>query len=131
MISVSLANLNNVAREVQRRNVEKGFYEKEKNIGEMIALMHSELSEALEADRKNRYAKADNETWDMLDESPSEADFMDLFRETVKDTFEDELADAFIRILDMAGYLKIDLERHVEYKMRYNQGRQKYHGKRY
>lgn len=131
MVSTSLSNVNELAKEVYRRNVEKGFYQKEKNIGEMIALLHSELSEALECDRKDRYANADNETWDMLDASPDEMSFADLFRETVKDTFEDEIADTFIRLLDISGFLEIDLERHIKYKMKYNETREFKHGKRY
>lgn len=37
------------ASEVARINKEHGFYDENPNKGEMIALMHSELSEALEA----------------------------------------------------------------------------------
>lgn len=124
-------DLNRLSKEVYRRNVEKGFYEKAKNIGEMIALMHSELSEALEADRKGKYAKADMETWNLLSGSPTSEDFRELFQETVKDTFEDEMADLFLRLMDICGYLNIDIERHVAAKLRYNLTREKYHGKKY
>ncbi len=37
------------AKEVHDTAREKGWWDKERNDGEMIALMHSELSEALEA----------------------------------------------------------------------------------
>ncbi len=131
MNELKVSALNELAKEVYRRNIEKGFYEKEKNIGEMIALMHSELSEALEADRKGRYANADNETWSVLAGSPDESSFSDLFVDTVKDTFEDEMADLFIRLMDICGYLGIDIEHHIEAKMRYNLSRVKYHGKKY
>ena len=67
----------------------------------------------------------------MLDASPDDASFADLFRETVKDTFEDEIADTFIRLLDISGFLEIDIERHIEYKMKYNKAREFKHGKRY
>ncbi len=126
-----LSNINELAQEVYRRNVEKGFYQEPKNIGEMIALLHSELSEALECDRKDRYANADNEIWARLDASPDKVSFADLFRETVKDTFEDEIADTFIRLLDVSGFLGIDIQRHIEYKMKYNETREFKHGKRY
>lgn len=49
----------------------------------------------------------------------------------VKDTFEDELADATIRLLDLSTALGIDLEMHVLLKMQYNEGRGYKHGKRY
>ena len=53
------------------------------------------------------------------------------FRELIKDSLEDELADAVIRIADMCGYLGIDLEKHIELKMKYNATREYKHGKRY
>lgn len=47
--------INELAKEIHTNNVLKGFYEKEVNIGERLALIHSEVSEALEADRKGRH----------------------------------------------------------------------------
>lgn len=43
--------INKLAELIHNNNKEKGFYEGEKNTGEIIALIHSEVSEALEADR--------------------------------------------------------------------------------
>jgi NTP pyrophosphatase (non-canonical NTP hydrolase) len=54
-----------------------------------------------------------------------------IFAKDVKDTFEDELADAVIRIADLCGYLNIDLESHIKAKMRYNETRPHKHGKEY
>lgn len=50
--------INQLAQDVYKNAKEKGFYDdgKANNIGERIALIHSELSEALEADRKNKHA---------------------------------------------------------------------------
>ncbi len=45
--------------------------------------------------------------------------------------FEDELADAVIRIFDLCGGLGIDLQKQIEWKTEYNKGRKKKHGKRY
>lgn len=50
-------------------------------------------------------------------------------KEGVKDTLEDEMADSIIRALDMCGYLNIDIQAHVEAKMRYNSTRGYKHGK--
>lgn len=49
----------------------------------------------------------------------------------VKDTLEDELADALIRLLDLTAHLGIDIERHIELKMQYNALRPYKHGKKY
>lgn len=109
-----------------------GFHHKNQNIGEMLMLIVSELSEALEADRKNKHAdlkkyNAGIATYNGESESQDKSTF-EFF---VKDTFEDELADAVIRIADLCGYLNIDLESHIKAKMRYNESRPHKHGKEY
>jgi NTP pyrophosphatase (non-canonical NTP hydrolase) len=74
----------------------KGFHEGEKNTGEMLALIHSEVSEALEADRKDNYFKGYQYPLSNLIHLP-DTTFAVQFRHDVKDTFEDELADVMIR----------------------------------
>ena len=49
----------------------------------------------------------------------------------IKDTIEDELADAFIRLLDTAEGWGIDLQEHVKLKMLYNAKRERLHGNKY
>jgi len=72
-----------------------------RNFGELIALMHSELSEALEADRKGL----------MDDKLPH------------RDGREVEFADCIIRILDTSAALGFNLAGAVIEKNRYNQNR--------
>ena len=40
---------NDIAQQINRTAIEKGWWKGDRNDGEIIALMHSELSEALEA----------------------------------------------------------------------------------
>lgn len=135
--------LNRLRDEAYQNSVEHGFHDSDKEvmktmaglhalIAQRIALIHSELSEALEADRKERYANlyAFNCKGQ---QAPKEGvdPFVDRFKVHIKDTFEDELADAMIRILDLCGWMDIDIQRHVELKMQYNAGREKMHGKKY
>lgn len=49
-------NLNELSMEQHERMVEKGFYDGSKQIGTLLMLTVSELSEALEADRKGRHS---------------------------------------------------------------------------
>jgi NTP pyrophosphatase (non-canonical NTP hydrolase) len=91
-------------------------------------LVVSELAEALEADRKNRYSINNPKDITAL---ANDVDFNDAFSKLVKDTFEDEIADAVIRLFDMSAGLGIDLESHIMAKLRYNANRPKMHGKKY
>ncbi len=71
---------------------------KDRNMGEMLCLVHSEISEAMEGDRKNK----------MDDHLPH------------RKSLEVELADAVIRIFDIAGGLNLDLGGAVAEKLAYN-----------
>lgn len=72
-----------------------------RNKGELIALMHSELSECLEAERKNK----------MDDHLPH------------RKGAEVELADLLIRVFDYAGAFGYDLANAVREKNAYNEQR--------
>ena len=112
-------NLNELAKQFHERAKEKGFWDEPRETGTLLMLIVSELSEALEADRKNKHADMGNYYVDLgIGLSEEHA-----FRGYIKDTFEDELADTFIRLLDLVGYMGIDIEKHIELKMKYNKTR--------
>lgn len=123
--------INKLGVEIHNNNVQKGFYEDKKNIGEMLALIHSEVSEALEADRNGKYFFDDGVTNPIDLVNMSEDEFKLSFGHFCKDTFEDELADVMIRVMDLATFKGIDLESHIKAKMRYNSLRPYKHGKKY
>lgn len=76
-------------------------------ISQKIALIMSECTEALEAMRKDNYG---------LEK---------------KDTFEDEIADVFIRLFDLCGELNIDIEKQIAWKLKHNESRPNLHGKNF
>ncbi|MYL41803.1 MazG nucleotide pyrophosphohydrolase domain-containing protein [Virgibacillus salexigens] len=76
-----------------------GWHDEPREMGTMLALIHSEVSEALEADRKRDI-----------------------------NNFYEELADVCIRVFDLCGAHEIDLESAIEMKMEKNKSRSYKHG---
>jgi len=113
-----MINLNELRDRVHTLAVEKGWYDGRENldattIGSMLALVHSELSEALEELRDGQ--------------RPGDVHYKHGSQKP--EGFGVELADAIIRILDLCGALHIDIERCVALKHAYNHTRERRHGK--
>ncbi len=87
----------------------KGFWESS-NAGEKIALMHSELSELLEALRHD---------------DPPDQHCPEFFSSEI------ELADLIIRAFDFAGRWEMRLGEAIIAKMKYNESRPHKHGKQF
>lgn len=85
----------------------KGWHDKTPEFGTIVALMHQELSEALE------WARQGNPPSDHIPEFSG---------------VEEELADVLIRIFDYAGWAKLNLGAAVKAKMEFNKGRAYKHG---
>lgn len=102
-------SLNELRDEAHSIACSKGFADA--NVPERIALMHSELSEALEDHRKGKAP------WDEWKEDSGKPCGV-----------PSEIADVIIRALDFCGAFRIDIERVVEEKMAYNRTRPHKHG---
>jgi len=105
--------------------VEHGWWEEERSFGEIIALCHSELSEALEEYRDGKqevYCKG----VDICDRDCSECTLpIDMKK---PEGIAVELADCIIRILDYCGAAGIDIDEVIKLKHEYNKTRPYKHG---
>ena len=99
---------NKIAKEVYKNAVNHGFWKDEVNDGERMALIHAEVSEALEALRQG---------------NPSSNKIIEY------SNLEEELADAVIRIMDYAFGKDLDIAGAILAKIEYNQSREYMHGK--
>lgn len=96
--------LNHYAKKCHHRAVAKGFWDEQHSVGHYLMLVVSELSEAIEADRIGKWAKLEPDTIDTLQRIAG-APYAQEFLREVKDTVEDEIADAVIRLLDLLGWI--------------------------
>jgi len=96
--------LNRYAKDCHQRSVAKGFWGELHTFGHYLMLAFGELHEAIEADRLGKWAKLDPDTIDTLQRIEG-APYAQEFLREVKDTVEDEIADAVIRLLDLLGCL--------------------------
>lgn len=113
-----------------RQSADKGFHDNEPTEGrallslnaERIALIHSELSEALEELRNGNPA---NETYYPTREWPNHAPWDCAHK---PEGVPSEMADVVIRVLDFCGANNIDLESIINEKLDYNATRANKHG---
>lgn len=104
------ANINSLVAEIHADNIAAGWWTDlatgasiidTRNVPEMLCLIHSEISEAMEGHRK-----------DLMDDKLPHRKMMEV-----------ELADAVIRIFDLAGSRGYDLGGAIQEKRAYNRNR--------
>jgi NTP pyrophosphatase (non-canonical NTP hydrolase) len=110
-------NISDLVKEAHESAKAHGWWDEPKTFGEMIALIHSEASEALEEFRNGHDPK---ETYGVS--------FRMITLVDKPEGIPSELADIIIRVADMCGYYGIDLEKAVKDKMHYNKSRPYKHG---
>jgi NTP pyrophosphatase (non-canonical NTP hydrolase) len=135
-----MPTLNELAKEVHQNAVDHGWWEKEPSFPEVIALCHSELSEALEEYRSgypNLYYNCDLDAEDercICNPECTGCGASKAFIEFCASRYEKpegiavELADCIIRILDYCGRAGIDIDGAIRIKHEYNKTRPNRHG---
>lgn len=117
------SSLNDLAASIHETAKRKGWWpgDEKRNFGELIALVHSELSEALEAYR----------TDEPLFHVPKRFAYMG--KPQTQDSLKPEgvgveLVDAVIRILDILAWHGADIDHIMDVKLAYNKTRPHRHG---
>jgi NTP pyrophosphatase (non-canonical NTP hydrolase) len=127
----TMKTLNELRDKIYNNAKDKGFWDEPRNVGESLMLVVTELAEALEVHRKGDMIKPVDVMVKKAMVEMHDDEFKEHFAVMVKDTFQDEMADSIIRILDLCGGLDIDIDWHIAAKMRYNATRSRLHGKKY
>lgn len=153
-----MCELNSLIKKANIASTEKGFWEDYDNMikkmkglpkqfiqsdieriklafyNEKISLISSELGEATEAMRTGKYCALNEDglknITDLL-EDESGFKYQGAYITHIKDTFEDEIADSFIRLFDLCYKMDIDIEKFILMKMEYNMLRDSKHGKKF
>lgn len=101
----------NLQHDIHEWAKDKGWWDKDRDFLHLVALMHTELSEAVESWRNNEPAVHTSEGNGGKPEG-----------------YMVELADCIIRIMDVAEHSGWDILHLAEEKMKYNQTRPYRHG---
>lgn len=125
-------NINKLALEIHQNAIAHGWWEEERKFPEIAALIHSEISEALEEYRNG------HETEEIYyscrcaknGHCPSQHDIATICKgqKPKPEGIAAELADVIIRVLDFTASEGIDIEAVIMAKHEYNKSRPYRHG---
>lgn len=118
--------MGDLAKIIHKQAVAHGWWDDERSFPEIVALCHSELSEALEEYRSAKPVQY--VVIETVDEKPKIETNPQGFGERKPEGIAVEMADCIIRILDWCGKEGIDIDDVVERKMAYNETRPYKHG---
>lgn len=107
-------NLNELRNRAYKTARDHGFHDKELSNEHLLCLVISELMEAVEADRQGQDGRANMIGFETCINNAYKGIvrddwFMKAYRANIKGSVEEELSDAIIRLLDLAGLRDIDL----------------------
>lgn len=128
-------NLKDLMDDIHKTAVEHGWWESKQTLPELLALIHSEVSEALEEVRNHhkpnetyysghfptRDCKAGKGTIYLTSPTPN-------FICQKPEGIPAELADIIIRVLDVCAGYDIDIIKAIEEKIAFNKTREHKHG---
>lgn len=132
-LSGATDSLQILVADAYRTASEKGWHSKPTSVGDKLALMHSEISEALEEFRQDgdvRKVYFRHPQSPLLPDREGAIKFLgeDRLKEWKPEGLPVELADVLIRIFDFCGRYGIDLGTAVKIKLQYNKQRSYRHG---
>ena len=111
-------NYNQLSSQAHQNALAKGFWKENLSVEHALALVFTEICEAIEADSKEKRANAEAYRANYEAEDIKSADLKEYmsycFERLMKDTVEDEFVDTMIRLFDLAGHLQIDFSRLTE-----------------
>jgi NTP pyrophosphatase (non-canonical NTP hydrolase) len=129
-----IETINELVKQAHDNAVEHGWWEEDRNFGELLALIHSEASEVLEDYRNHKgfneiYYECKKSSYDVDDKSLCFFDHKcDSCQYGKPCGIPTELADIVIRVFDLCGRYGIGLEEAIKIKMAYNKTRPYRHG---
>lgn len=124
-------NISEIVTRAHDNAVKHGFWDPAPEFGTAIALIHSELSEALEEMRAGNKIRPGTPVPMLYYSGGGYVATAPTKACTKPEGVAVELADAVIRIADLCGHMGIDLEAAIALKMEYNETRPFKHGKQF